>query len=392
MTPGASTFTLDELCHHITDGKHGDCQEEQDSGYYFLSAKDVFDGKLNYNGARQITQADFEDTHKRTKLEPLDVVFTNSGTIGRMALVRADDLTSRTTFQKSVAILKPIRSKVEPRFLYYLLSHEKQRLSGLAGGTAQANLLLRDFRSFKVRVPDKGTQRRIADVLSAYDDLIENNTKRIKILEEMARSLYREWFVEFRFPGHEKAKFVETEIGRVPKGWEVKALGEVADIQWGDTSTTKASYTASGYTAYSASGPDGFMDHADIDRDGIVLSAIGAQCGKSWYAQGQWSCIKNTIRFWGLNEARASTQYLYFVTQSPSYWPKRGAAQPFISLGDARGCRVIIPSSAVMLSFTNTAKNLLGQICCLERCTSSLRAQRDLLLPRLISGEIELPT
>ena len=109
-------FTLSELCHLITDGKHGDCENQENSGFYFLSVKDVFGNQLNYEKARQITESDFLETHKRTKLEPGDVLFTNTGTIGRMAIAPEDSKTYRTTFQKSVAILKPNRDLIIPRF------------------------------------------------------------------------------------------------------------------------------------------------------------------------------------------------------------------------------------------------------------------------------------
>jgi len=122
-------------------------------------------------------------------------------------------------------------------------------------------------------------------------------------------------------------------------------LGEVADIRWGDTSTTKASYVPAGFLAYSATGPDGFLDHFDHQGPGIVLSAIGAQCGKSWFADGHWSCIKNTIYVKGLPE-HADTRFLFYATSVPDFWPKRGAAQPFISQGDARAKELLLPSLA----------------------------------------------
>ena len=132
-----------------------------------------------------------------------------------MAVAPLTELTRRTTFQKSVAILKPIPAKVEPRFLYYLLQAERERLIAFAGGTAQTNLLLRDLRSFTVGVPSHSTlQRRIAFASFPLTTiLIENNTRRIKTLEDMAQMLYREWFVNFRFPGHEKVRMVESELG-----------------------------------------------------------------------------------------------------------------------------------------------------------------------------------
>ena len=107
MSSENKIYTLEEITTLITDGKHGDCQDLASSGYYFLSVKDVKDDRLNYEKARQVTQKDFEETHRRTNLEPGDILFTNTGTIGRMAIASANELTRRTTFQKSVAILKP---------------------------------------------------------------------------------------------------------------------------------------------------------------------------------------------------------------------------------------------------------------------------------------------
>ena len=124
--------------------------------------------------------------------------------------------------------------------------------------------------------------------------------------------------------------------------WRPVKLGAIADVSWGDTSTTKASYVESGFTAYSAKGPDGFLPYADYNRVGVVLSAIGADCGRTWLAKGQWSCIKNTIRFWA-TDPKVDTEFLYWVTRNSSLWPKRGSAQPFISQGDARKLEISIP-------------------------------------------------
>jgi type I restriction enzyme, S subunit len=237
--------SLGDLCRLITDGKHGDCENQFDSGFYFLSAKDVKDGKLNYEDARQITETDFLDTHRRTQLEPNDLVISNSGTIGRMALVKSQPETSRTTFQKSVAILKPKHEKVLTSWLYYYLQFDLERLIGFAGGTAQKNLLLRDLRAFSIALPPLSAQRKIAAVLSAYDELIENSIRRIAILEEMAKAIYREWFVCFHFPGHEKVKYVDSVMGKIPEEWKPKTIGSVLDFHigggWGQDAANEES-------------------------------------------------------------------------------------------------------------------------------------------------------
>ena len=183
--------TLGELCSLITDGKHGDCGNEDNSGYYFISCKDVKDGRINYEGARQIVHGDFAETHRRTDLKPGDILLTNSGTIGRLAIAPDNDKTSRTTFQKSVAVLKPRHEKISSHFLYYSLAAEKNRLINSAGGAAQKNLLLGELRRFSIRVPTIAVQNGIASILTAYDDLIENNRRRMILLEESARLRFR---------------------------------------------------------------------------------------------------------------------------------------------------------------------------------------------------------
>lgn len=218
---------LAELTLNITDGKHGDCRGKDDSGYYFISCKDIREGQIHYEDARQIIEEDFWDTHKRTRLEPDDILVTNSGTIGRMAFVRDVPLTYRTTFQKSVAIVKPDKAKIFPKYLYYQLQNCVDDFINRSNGAAQKNLLLSTMRAFKMNIhEDEDLQMHIAAILSAYDDLIENNQKQIKLLEEAAQRLYKEWFVDLRFPGHENVKIVDG----VPEGWKRSTLGEIASI------------------------------------------------------------------------------------------------------------------------------------------------------------------
>lgn len=120
---------------------------------------------------------------------------------------------------------------------------------------------------------------------------------------------------------------------------------DVLDVQWGDTKTTKSSYVEDGYLAYSAAGPDGFLSKYDYDCDGIVLSAIGANCGSTFFATDKWSCIKNTIRILP-RSSDIDLKYFYFMTKSPNFWPLRGSAQPFISQTDIREMVIKIPDLA----------------------------------------------
>jgi type I restriction enzyme S subunit len=144
---------LGDMCSLITDGKHGDCNDELNSGYYFVSVKDLVNGEIIYDNARQITKIDFEETHRRTNLSAGDVLLTNAGTIGRMAIVKDQPETRKTTFQKSVAILKPKKKVAKTYYLYLLLKFHLKDIVDLAGGSTQSNLLLGDLRNFEIKYP-----------------------------------------------------------------------------------------------------------------------------------------------------------------------------------------------------------------------------------------------
>lgn len=165
---------IGDLCTLITDGKHGDCQNELDSGCYFVSVKDLINGDIFYDNVRQITKKDFEETHKRTDLKPGDILLTSSGTIGRMIIVKEDPKTNRTTLQKSVAILKPIAEIAPSYYLFSLLNSEMKNIIELAGGSTIANLLLGDLKRYKTRYPGR-------HLIIKYEKLITPIFKNIEL-------------------------------------------------------------------------------------------------------------------------------------------------------------------------------------------------------------------
>ena len=268
----------------------------------------------------------------------------------------------------------------DTRFLYYA-SQGRQQTEEYKGHHPA-------WRRSYFALPCLETQLRIANVLCSLDNLIENNRRRIEILEEMAQAIYREWFVHFRFPGHETATFVDSPLGPIPEDWDVAPLEQIADVAWGDTKVTKKSYSATGFNAYSAAGRDGFLPYFDFDRSGVVLAAIGS-VGRTWFVQGKWSCIKNTIRFWSL-DSRTPDAYLYLATREPSFWPTRGAAQPFIALSDAKAVRVIVPSKSVAQGLDRFLSPLNRKALHCRAEVANLELSRDLLLPKLVSGEIDV--
>ena len=365
--------TVDDLGRVVT-GKTPPTVRQELFGekYPFITPTDI-DGPCHAVRTERFLSEEGRQFQKNLLLPTGTVCFVCIGaTIGKMCL------TARPSFSnQQINSVIVDESQHDPWFVYYLLRHETDGIRGIPGGAATPIVNKTAFSNFPVRVPLLDIERKIGEVLSAYDELIENNTRRIKILEQMAQGLYREWFVG------------PCRSGKLPNGWEMKKLGDIADIQWGDTSTTKASYVEEGFAAYSASGLDGKLDHYDFDRKGIVLSAIGAQCGKTWFARGKWPCIKNTIRFWPSNY-HASAEFLYLATNESDFWPRRGAAQPFISQGDARQKELLCPDEETMHSFTNFTETALEQVAILTRKNANLRRTRNLLLPKLISGEVDV--
>ena len=267
--------TLGAVCSLITDGKHGDCTDEENSDYYFISAKDIRDGIINYENARQISEEDFAETHRRTDLKLGDLLVTNSGTIGRLAITQDDERTFRTTFQKSVAILKPRSCAISSRFLYYYLAANMKAFIHPAAGAAQKNLLLRDIKAFRIFKPSLYEQDNISSILSNYDYLIENNRRRIALLEEAARLLYREWFVYFRFPGHEHIKIADG----LPEGWERLSLGQIAKIKKGKNITKNT--VEHGQIPVVGGGLQPTYHHSKANVVGpvVTVSASGANAG-----------------------------------------------------------------------------------------------------------------
>ena len=396
---------LEDICAQITDGKHGDCQDDPNSGFYFLSCKDVANGKLNYEGARQITEADFLDTHRRTKFAPTDVLITNSGTIGRMAIAPDNELTRRTTFQKSVAILKPIASRVEPNFLYYALQGDIHRLIEFAGGTAQKNLLLRDLRAFEVSVPPLPVQRRIAGILSAYDELMENSQRRIRLLEAMARALYREWFVHFRFPGHEKHPRVASPLGDIPQGWEVLPISTIANIVLGGTPSRSINeYWYGGTIPWLKSGK---LNDLRVIEGSELITARGFEMSATKLMPPKTVLVAITgailISFLeieacanqsviGIYETKkVCPEYLHiYLSENISLFESKmsGSAQQHINKDIVEQTLVLVPHEKPGYAFRLFVQPLYEEIALLLFKIQNLRRTRDLLLPRLLSGQV----
>ena len=397
---------LAELTLNITDGKHGDCRGKDDSGYYFISCKDIREGQIHYEDARQIIEEDFWDAHKRTRLEPDDILVTNSGTIGRMAFVRDVPLTYRTTFQKSVAIVKPDKAKIFPKYLYYQLQNCVDDFINRSNGAAQKNLLLSTMRAFKMNIhEDEDLQMHIAAILSAYDDLIENNQKQIKRLEEAAQRLYKEWFVDLRFPGHETTPIVDG----IPEGWSMCTAGNVIEfnpktplkkgcikqsVPMTALSTSSMVLNSSEFTMTESNSGAKF-------RNGDTLLARITPClenGKTAFVAGITSeeGTVGSTEFIVLRAKKINPYMVYLLARTEEF--RKTAINSMTGSDGRQRAQVdkimqfpyLLAPQSTLEAFSQLVEPIFEQVYLKNSQIAQLSQARDRLLPKLMSGEIEV--
>ncbi|MCT1459628.1 restriction endonuclease subunit S [Aestuariimicrobium sp. p3-SID1156] len=348
----------------------------------FVTPSDITFGNRRPRPERWLSQSGRDGLRTRV-VPPGSAAFVCIGaTIGKVCLVETEAITNQ---QINTVIPGP---HTDSRFLYSLLRHLAPTVTQGASGATTPIINKSAFSAIPVRIPDLETQVRIGEVLGALDDLIENNRRRVEVLEEMARAIYREWFVKFRYPGYEDVPLVGSALGPIPEEWTVRRLDELATFVGGST-RTKAAYVDAGYVAFSAAGPDGFVPDYEVDGPGVVLSAVGAKCGRTFWASGKWSSIANTIKILP-KEPELFANWLRFATDDSSVWPKRGSAQPFVSINDARGVLSRVATRETHLRFEDAVKPMVDQAVVLEAGARGLAALRDLLLPKLVTGQIDV--
>ena len=285
-------------------------------------------------------------------------------------------------------------------YIFYLALSPMIRypaVKSMTGASGRQRAILSSVEDIHIPAYSLPTQRKIAAVLSAYDDIIENNTRRIKILEDMAQTLYREWFVHFRFPGHESVPMVESPLGPIPQGWEVKSFSEVSlnfDRQRKPLSGKVRATMQGEYRYYGAAK---VLDHInDYLFDGRYL-LIGED-GSVVTEEGKPVLQLVTGKFWVNNhthviqgKAPISTNFLYlFMSNVVISGYVTGAAQPKINQQNLNRIPVILPSQSLLEKFNQIIEPNFDKIITLNLKNANLCQTRDLLLPKFISGEIDV--
>ena len=286
-------------------------------------------------------------------------------------------------------VVKPRDTEVlTTKFLYYALRPKLSELRSFSTGAATKFLTLTILNETEIQVPPLPVQRRIAGILSAYDELMENSQRRIRLLEAMARALYREWFVHFRFPGHEKHPRVASPLGDIPQGWEVKRLDALVEIKGGKQLEKEDIHETSEFPVFGGNGIQGYSDKATHRGFVIAFGRVGAYCGAiHWSYGGAW-LNNNSSSVVPLKHDELVLHHLLHFNFTNL---RGGAAQPFISNSALAGIELLFPGDALAAKFCSLVKPLRLQQVTLEKSVQNLRRTRDLLLPRLLSGQVPLP-
>ncbi|MDP2109805.1 MAG: restriction endonuclease subunit S [Thiobacillus sp.] len=287
-------------------------------------------------------------------------------------------------FPDSVIGFKADPHQADARFVKYLFDATiKRRAQQFSQGATQDNLSQEKLLSLEFNIPMVDEQTRIADMLSTYDDLIENNRRRMALLEESARLLYREWFVRLRFPGHEHTRIIDG----VPEGWERTTLEDALVLQRGFDLPTQARQAGT-VPIYGSTGILGYHDKAKVSAPGVITGRSGTLGEVQYVAEDYWPL--NTA-LW-VKEFRCVTPLfaLFLLREMDLKQYNGGASVPTLDRKSVHRVEVLIPTSLLLRSFDEFAADVFAQIKNLNAQNQKLRAARDMLLPRLMSGELSV--
>ncbi|ADG67055.1 restriction modification system DNA specificity domain protein [Planctopirus limnophila DSM 3776] len=315
-------------------------------------------------------------------------------------------------YQRTYVVTPQDCTRLNTRFLYYSMWPLLEHLQSISTGAATKFLTLTILNGLQLTFPSEPVQRKIAGILSAYDDLIENNTRRIAILEEMAQAIYREWFVHFRFPGHENTLLVDSPLGKIPEGWQVKRLDSICErITSGGTPRTNVNEYWDGDIPWLSSGETGntFITETEkkITQEGVTNSStrfarsgctVIASAGQG-KTRGQTSmlcldCYINQSTIAVTADGKQTTDSFLFFDLVQRYDQFRQ-----ISDGSSRGSlttkliadlEIILPQPFLIQKFDVLTTPVVKHIENILRKNKILRKTRDLLLPKLISGELDV--
>lgn len=377
------------------------------SGYKMINMGELFANDRIYDIPMEL--APLKDTEKiNAKIEIGDLLFARQSLVlegaGKCSIVM--EVSPLTVFESHLIRVRLDRKRALPMFYYYYFKSPLSPMASIVSQCAQAGIRGSDLQELNVIFPPLYIQNKIAQILSYYDDLIENNQKQIKLLEEAAQRLYKEWFIDLRFPGYETTPIVDG----VPEGWRKGKISDFVPTSSGGTpSRTHSEYYSDGTNLWVKTQElnDGFIFDTEekitddairnssakiIPQGSILMAMYGATIGKIGIAATELTCNQACCVF-NLSKIKYATSYLYcwlkdnrefFISQG------KGAAQPNLSQAMIKNFDVLIPTADILTTFSQVTDTLLELSAKLHLQNRGLIESRDRLLPKLMSGEIEV--
>lgn len=376
---------LTECCISITDGDHQPPPKVSE-GIPFVTISNInSENQFDFKSVMYVPIEYYEKLDSKRKAQKNDILYSVVGSFGIPVFMKND---IPIVFQRHIAILRPDTTVIKPRFLYYtMLSRDfYMKADAVALGAAQRTISLTALRNMEICIPSLERQKKIVDILEPYDDLIENNIKQIKLLEEMAQRLYKEWFVDLHFPGHEEAKIVDG----MPERWSNTQLNTVGKFIRGKT-ITKAD-TVGGNVAVVAGGkePAYYNNISNTEAPVITISASGANAGfVRMYYERVWASDCSYVD-------KNNTNYIYYLycflknnkTRIDNL--QKGAAQPRVYAKDINAMEMLVAPSELIASFESVVEPIFAKI---KKCNEIIERNiqvRYKLLSCLMNGELEV--
>ncbi len=389
---------LNDVCELIVDCPHS-TEPDEGEGYPIIRTPNIGVGYLDLEGVQRVSKAAYDRRNIRAVPRPNDLILAREAPAGNVGIIREG---MEVCLGQRTVLIRPKAEKVSPLFLNYYLNAPKQRhaLLSNSNGATVSHVNMPIIRNLVIGLPDRETQDRIADVLSAYDELIENNRRQIKLLEEAAQRLYKEWFIDLKFPGHETTPIVDG----LPEWWRMGCLGEccalIKTISKQDERTGNELYIglehmpkdsiclrAHGVAA------DVVGNKTEFRKGDVLFGKIRPYFHKVGFAQFDGVTSTDAIVMRAVEGKQAfllavasSDEFVSYATATS----KTGTKMPRADWAAMKSYQVPIPSADVASRFENICESFLSAIAQCSSLIVAAREARDRLLPKLMSGEIEV--
>lgn len=386
---------LNEICISIADGDHQP-PPKTDKGIPFVTIANITkSNQFDFSDTMFVSSEYYDSLDCKRKAKKDDILYSVVGSFGIPVYIKEE---VPFVFQRHIAILRPSKERIIPQFLYYTMLSKSfyMQADAVAVGAAQRTVSLTALRNMEIKIPKINIQEKIVKILSAYDDLIENNQKQIKLLEEAAQRLYKEWFVDLRFPGYEDTKIVDG----VPEGWEKTALSDIADVVMGQSPKSEFyNQVGEGLPFHQGVGSYGTRFVKDetystsftrIAEAGSILFSVRAPVGRL-------NITKNKIVIGrgiaALNHKNGLQSFMFYMLKERFFKDNlvgNGSIFASISKDELLNQEFIIPCEDVVVKYDKVVRNIDDKIASLDRQIELLTEARDRLLPKLMSGELEV--